>query len=42
MLEEMAAEYGYAPVSEEPPKKPTAGKKKTDDDGHRQTNLFDF
>jgi len=41
MFEEMAADYGEAPVEEEKPKKKDK-KKKEEEDGHKQTNLFDF
>ena len=41
MFEEMAAAYGEAPAVEEKPKK-QAKKKKDEEDGHKQTNLFDF
>ena len=41
LLMEMAAEYGEEPVQEEPKKEKTK-KKKVEEDGHKQTNLFDF
>ncbi len=43
MFEEMVADYGEAPapVAEEKPKKQSK-KKKDEEDGHKQTNLFDF
>ena len=41
MFEEMAADYGESPVEEEKPKKQSK-KKKVEEDGRKQTNLFDF
>ncbi len=41
MFEEMAADYGEVPVQEEKPKKKDKTKK-VEEDGRKQTNLFDF
>jgi plasmid stability protein len=41
MFEEMAADYGEIQVQEEKPKKKDKTKK-AEEDGRKQTNLFDF
>ena len=43
LMMEMAAEYGEQPsIEEEPKPQKKTKKKKVEEDGHKQTNLFDF